>query len=152
MNKLMEQWENGLHADVVDSSCLESYFFEVTEQDNKWYGLRGVVLTEHQLANGDTYYVVEEESASELVHQQALPQTISNALLYHYEAGSFTTVGVFYDEEDAYGLLMRDYQHPGMDEPLPNLIENQVQQIEFLRAMDFAMLERQHEGVDYDDY
>lgn len=117
MRKRIEQYINEDQHDINDlERILDERVFEISEQHSQlsWYGLESVGIDKVTLEDNSIIYLVEVETATELVKQTATSDEIYNTLVNRkHDAGDSELVALFVTEKKAYDFI--DAEYPAID-------------------------------------
>src|SRR5690554_4126152 len=98
----LETYKNILEEQISDNEILEDYIYKVSYQKSqyRWYGIERVRLEKSMLDDDSEIYVIQEESATELIKlnsnypNERFREKLLDAAASH-DLGDITTVAVF---------------------------------------------------------
>lgn len=121
MKGKIENYINELQHDIKDFERIEDeWFYETTEQHSQknWYGLESVSIDKVTLGDNSIIYLVNNESAAELIEQSSEKEKIVDTLTNPmHESGDEVLIAIFDTEKEAYNFIKKEF-------PKINLVKN----------------------------
>lgn len=128
MNKRIENYINELQHDIRGFERVEDeWFYEIREQHSQksYYGLDSVNIDEVTLEDKSIIYLVNQESATELVEKTANEDKIIDTLTnLNHEAGDQNIIAIFDTEKEAYDYIEKEYPKIDLTKEVEELFNN----------------------------